>query len=165
MQVFCRPASVGGRRTDFGLTAVVLCPCRSRDRSRRTGRKRRVANPGGGDRIVMEKRNKRSILTGGMILIGVGVLIILSKMGVWAFSQSWPALLIIIAVGTLIQRVRDIGGWIIGSVGLIFLISESFEVKIYAIATFLLPVLLILVGVNVLMKYFRKKTEGNDNDG
>ena len=113
----------------------------------------------------MKKRNKRSILTGGMIMIGIGILIILSKMDVWAFSRSWPVLLIIIAVGTLIQRVRDLGGWIIGSVGLIFLISESFEVKIYAIATFLLPVLLILVGVNVLMKYFRKKTEDNDNDG
>jgi len=113
----------------------------------------------------MKKRNKRSILTGGMIMIGIGILIILSKMDVWAFSRSWPVLLIIIAVGTLIQRVRDLGGWIIGSVGLIFLISESFDVKIYAIATFLLPVLLILVGVNVLMKYFRKKTEDNDNNG
>jgi predicted membrane protein len=113
----------------------------------------------------METRNKRSILTGGMILIGLGILIILSKMGVWAFSQSWPVLLIIIALGTLIQRVQDLGGWIIGSVGMIFLISESFEVKIYAIATFLLPVLLILVGVNVLIKYFRKRTEDNDNEG
>jgi predicted membrane protein len=113
----------------------------------------------------METRNKRSILTGGMIMIGLGILIILSEMGVWAFAQSWPVLLIIIAAGTLIQRGRDLGGWIIGCVGLIFLISKNFEVKIYAIATFLLPVLLIMVGVNVLVKYFRKKTEDNDNDG
>lgn len=112
-----------------------------------------------------QKRSKRSILTGGMILIGLGVLIILSKMGVWAFSQSWPMLLIIVALGTLIQQVRDLGGWIIGSVGLIFLISENFEMKIYAIATFLLPVLLILVGVNVLIKNFRKKTKDSDNEG
>jgi predicted membrane protein len=120
-----------------------------------------VQNLSGGDRIAMETRNKRSILTGGMIMIGLGVLIILSKMDVWAFSRSWPLLLIIIAVGTLIQRVRDLGGWVIGSVGLIFLISESFEVKIYAVATFLLPLLLILVGINVLMKYFRKN-RGDD---
>jgi len=113
----------------------------------------------------METRNKRSILTGGMILIGLGVLIILSEMGVWAFAQSWPVLLIIVAVGSLIQRGRDLGGWIIGCVGLIFLISKNFEVKIYAIATFLLPVLLILVGVNVLTKHFRKKKEDNDNEG
>jgi predicted membrane protein len=114
---------------------------------------------------VIETRNKRSILTGGMILIGLGVLIILSETGIWAFSRSWPVLLIIIAVGALIQRVRDLGGWVIGSVGLIFLVSKNFDVKIYAIATFLLPVLLILAGVNVLVKYFRKKTDDNDNDG
>ena len=112
----------------------------------------------------METRNKRSILTGGMILIGLGVLIILSKMGVWAFSQSWPLLLIVIAAGTLIQRGRDLGGWIIGCVGLIFLISENFEVKIYAVATFLLPVLLILVGVNVLLRYFKKKGDDSDDN-
>ena len=113
----------------------------------------------------METRSKRSILTGGMIMIGLGILIILSEMGVWAFAQSWPVLLIIIAAGTLIQRGRDLGGWIMGCVGLIFLISKNFEVKIYAIATFLLPVLLIMVGVNVLVKYFRKKREDSDNDG
>jgi predicted membrane protein len=112
----------------------------------------------------VEKRNKRSILTGGMILIALGILIILGKMSIWPFSRSWPLLLIVIAVGTLFQRGRDLGGWIIGCVGLIFLISENFEVEIYAIATFLLPVLLILVGVNVLTKYFRKRTEDTDNE-
>ena len=40
----------------------------------------------------METRNKRGILTGGMIMIGLGILIILSKMDVWAFSRSWPVL-------------------------------------------------------------------------
>jgi predicted membrane protein len=113
----------------------------------------------------METRNKRSILTGGMILIALGIMIILSKMNIWPFSRSWPLLLVVVAAGTLIQRGRDLGGWIIGCVGFIFLISENFEMKIYAIATFLLPVLLILVGVNVLMKYFRKRTEDNDNEG
>jgi putative Mn2+ efflux pump MntP len=109
------------------------------------------------------KRNKRGVLTGGMILIGLGVLIILSKMEIWTFGQSWPVLLIIVAAGTLIQQPRDIGGWVIGCVGLIFLISESFGVQIYAIAQFLLPVLLILVGINVLARYFRERKEDKDN--
>ena len=47
----------------------------------------------------METRNKRSILTGGMILIAIGSLIILHKMDVWEFSRSWPLLLIVIAQG------------------------------------------------------------------
>jgi predicted membrane protein len=110
----------------------------------------------------MEPKEKRSILTGGMILIALGILIILSKMNVWGFSRSWPVLLIVIALGTLIQRSKDLGGWIIGCVGLIFLLSENWDVKIYAIATFLLPLLLILAGLNVLVKYFKKKDDESD---
>jgi predicted membrane protein len=109
-----------------------------------------------------EKKGKRSVLTGAMILIALGVLIIMGKMNVWSFSQSWPVLLIVIALGTLIQRVKDLGGWIIGCVGVIFLVAENLEVKIYAIAQFLLPVLLILAGINVLVKYFKKKNGGDE---
>jgi hypothetical protein len=109
-----------------------------------------------------EKRPRRSILTGGLILIALGILIILSKIDVWRFSQSWPVLLIVIAVGILIQRVKDVGGWIIGCVGLVFLVSENLDLKIYAIATFLLPALLILAGINVLVKYFKKNSDNND---
>jgi hypothetical protein len=104
----------------------------------------------------MRNRGKRSILTGGLILITLGILIILSKMGVWGFGQSWPLLLIVIAVGTLGQQIKDLGGWIIGCVGVIFLVSENLGVKIYAIATFLLPALLILAGINIIMKHFKR---------
>jgi predicted membrane protein len=105
----------------------------------------------------MESREKTRLLTGGLILITLGVLIILSKMGVWKFGQSWPLLLIVIAVGTLAHRISDFGGWIIGCVGLFFLLSESLELKFYAITTFLLPALLILVGINIIMKYMKKR--------
>jgi putative Mn2+ efflux pump MntP len=125
----------------------------------------RRANSQRGDRIVMETRNKRNILTGGMILITIGSLIILHKMDVWEFSRSWPLLLIVIAVGTVIQRARDLGGWIIGCVGLVFFLAENIGMEIWKIVNFLLPLLLILVGVHIIIKYFRKKTEDNDNDG
>jgi hypothetical protein len=101
-------------------------------------------------------RNKRSALTGGLILIMLGILIILSRMGIWGFGQSWPLLLIVIAVGTLSQKIDDVGGWIIGCVGAIFLASEIFGVRIYAIATLLLPALLILVGIHILIRHFRR---------
>jgi predicted membrane protein len=109
----------------------------------------------------MDSKESTKILTGGMILISLGVLIILSKMGVWRFGQSWPLLLIVIALGTLMQRVKDFGGWIIGSVGIVFLLSENLDVRFYAITTFLLPVLLILVGINTIMKYFKKGGNGS----
>ncbi len=115
--------------------------------------------------MAARQREKKNILTGGMILITLGVLIILGKMDVWGFAQSWPLLLIVIAAGTLIQRPNDFGGWIIGCVGLIFLLAENMEVRIWAIATFLLPLLLILVGINVLMRHFRKNGDNPDIDG
>ena len=119
----------------------------------------------GGDRIVMETRNKRSILTGGMILITIGSLIILHKTDVWEFSHSWPLLLIVIALGTIIQRVKDLGGWIIGCVGLVFFLAENIGMEIWKIVNLLLPLLLILVGINIVIKYFRKKKEDSENDG
>ncbi len=114
--------------------------------------------------MAARQREKKNILTGGMILITLGVLIILGKMNIWTFGQSWPLLLIVIAAGTLIQRANDLAGWIIGCVGLVFLVVENSGVKIYAIVTFLLPLLLILVGINVLVKQFRKNGDVPDMD-
>jgi hypothetical protein len=98
-----------------------------------------------------------------MILITIGILIILHKMDVWEFSHSWPLLLIVIAVGTVIQRVRDLGGWIIGCVGLVFFLTENIGMEIWKIVNILLPLLLILVGVHIIIKYFKKKTDDLDN--
>lgn len=104
----------------------------------------------------MEKREKMHILTGGMILVALGVLIILSNTNIFAFNKSWPILLIVIAVGTLIQRFRDIGGWIIMIVGILFLIIDGFNVRLEAMWKYLLPVLLIILGANIMMKSRKK---------
>ncbi|MDD5711239.1 MAG: DUF5668 domain-containing protein [Smithellaceae bacterium] len=100
----------------------------------------------------MEAKEKRHILTGGLILVTLGVLIILHKMAIFAFDKSWPLLLIVIAVGTLAQRFKDLGGWIIGAVGLVFLLRENMALSMNELATYLLPILLILVGVNIIVK-------------
>jgi predicted membrane protein len=109
-----------------------------------------------------QRGRKNRALTGGMILITLGVLIILHKMNVWVFSQSWPILLVVIAVSNLIQRIGDLAGWIIGCVGVFFLISENLDIKIYAIVTFLFPLVLILAGLNVLMKNFKRKDDDSE---
>jgi predicted membrane protein len=111
----------------------------------------------------METRDKRNILTGGMILIAIGILIILHKTDVWEFSHSWPLLLIVIAAGTLIQRGRDFGGWIIGCVGLVFFLAENLGMEIWKIVNLLLPLLLILVGVRIVIKHYKKKSDDIDN--
>jgi predicted membrane protein len=107
----------------------------------------------------MEARGKRHILTGGMILVTLGVLIILSNMDIYGFDRSWPILLIVIAVGTLMQRVKDIGGWFIGVAGVIFLLVKNWGYDLHVTARYLLPVLLILYGINVLIKHYKKKQQ------
>ena len=107
----------------------------------------------------MEAKDKRHILTGGMILVTLGVLIILSNMDIYGFDRSWPILLIVIAAGTLMQRVKDIGGWFIGVAGVIFLLVKNWGYDLHVTARYLLPVLLILYGINVLIKYYKKKQQ------
>jgi len=107
----------------------------------------------------MEEKEKMHVLTGGMILITLGVLILLNGLDIYGFTRSWPILLIIIAIGTLIQRAKDIGGWFIGIAGLVFLISQNGWVDLNKAAVYLLPLLLIVVGANILRRHYRKHKE------
>jgi Domain of unknown function (DUF5668) len=104
----------------------------------------------------LEKKEKMHILTGGMILIALGVLIILNNTNIFAFSRSWPVLLIVIAASTLLQRIKDIGGWIIMAVGLLFLFMDGFNMRLEVMWKYFLPVLLIVIGANILMKCRKK---------
>jgi hypothetical protein len=107
----------------------------------------------------MEARGKMHILTGSMILITLGVLIILDNTGIYGFDKIWPVLLIAIAAGTLMQRLKDIGGWFIGVAGVIFLLVNNWGYDLHVIAKYLIPVLLILFGINVLIKHYKKKQQ------
>ena len=107
----------------------------------------------------MEARERRHVFIGGLILIILGVLIILDNTGMYGFDKSWPILLIAISVGTLIQRTKDMGGWFIGVAGLMFLLVNNWGYDLHVIAKYLLPVLLILFGVNVLIKHYKKKQQ------
>jgi hypothetical protein len=93
-----------------------------------------------------------------MILITVGILIILNKTTAFGFNRSWPILLIVIGIGTLVQRVRDLGGWFLVAAGVIFLLVYNWHMDIQIISTYILPGLLIVIGINILRKYFRKKS-------
>jgi peptidoglycan/LPS O-acetylase OafA/YrhL len=105
----------------------------------------------------VEKREKRHILTGGLILITLGVLIILHRTAVFGFDKSWPVLLIIIGIGAIAQRGKDLGGWFIAAAGVFLLLMQNWQLDIQMVSTYILPLLLILVGANIVRKYFRKK--------
>lgn len=95
---------------------------------------------------------KRNILTGGLILITLGVLIFISKTTSYSFGQTWPVLLIVIGISTLIYRFKAIEGWFIATVGIIFLFIEFYGFDLYKYSQYILPIILVLLGVYVLMR-------------
>jgi hypothetical protein len=107
----------------------------------------------------VEQREKMHILTGGIILIALGALIFLHNTGIWGFGKSWPVLLVVIALATLIQRVKDLGGWILMAVGVVFLLTGTLNIELQVLGKYVLPLLLVGLGVSVLWKH--KKGEPN----
>ena len=99
--------------------------------------------------------SKSHVLIGGMILITLGVLIYLSKAGIYSFGQTWPILIIVIGIGTIIQRVKDFGGWFITIAGILFLINELYGFDLHKYSQYILPAILVLLGIFVLLR--RKK--------
>ncbi|MCE5212839.1 MAG: DUF5668 domain-containing protein [Deltaproteobacteria bacterium] len=98
---------------------------------------------------------KHNMFTGGVVLITLGVLIYLSKSGSYSFGQTWPVLLIAIGVCTLIQKFRDLGGWIITLAGIGFLFYEFYGLNLSRYSQYLLPAILVLLGLFVIIR--RKK--------
>jgi cadmium resistance protein CadD (predicted permease) len=95
---------------------------------------------------------KRNVITGGLILITLGVLIFISKTTSYSFGQTWPVLLMVIGISTLFYRIKAIEGWFIATVGVIFLYVEFYGFDLYKYSQYILPVILVLLGIFVIMK-------------
>ncbi len=95
---------------------------------------------------------KRNVITGGLILITLGVLIFIHKTTHYGFDQTWPILLIAIGIGTLINRFRAIEGWFIAMAGVVFLIIEFYGFDFHKYSRYVLPFFLILMGIYVILK-------------
>jgi cadmium resistance protein CadD (predicted permease) len=79
----------------------------------------------------------------------------LAKASIYPFGQTWPILIIVIGICTIIQRVKDFGGWFITIAGVIFLINEFYGFELSKYSQYLLPAILVLLGIFVLLR--RKK--------
>jgi len=97
------------------------------------------------------------IVTGGLILITLGCLIILDNMGIYGFGMSWPILLLVIAFGMLMQKIKDIGGWLILVVGILFFLIKNWGLNLHVLGAYLLPLILIILGAGAFVKHRKKE--------
>ena len=105
----------------------------------------------------MEAKEKMRIASGAVILLTLGVLVLLSSFGIYGLDRSWPILILVFALFTLVQSPKDAGGWIIGAAGLLFLFFENWFDQMGAMTMNLVRSALLIVVAFFLFKTMRKK--------
>lgn len=105
----------------------------------------------------MEAKDKMKVISGAVILLTLGVLVLLSTIGIWSLDRSWPLLILVFALFTLVQSPRDAGGWIIGAAGLLFLFFENWFGQVGEMTLNVIRSALLIVIAVVYFKYLRKK--------
>ena len=96
-------------------------------------------------------------MTSALVLIVMGVLILLERMGTgYSLREGWPWIVIVLGVGGIIRKGRSLAAWITTILGAFILGAKYYSVHISVpamIKTYLLPVLLLLVGLLWLWRY------------
>ena len=105
----------------------------------------------------MEAKEKMRIASGAVILLTLGVLVLLSSFGIYGLDRSWPILILVFALFTLVQSPKDAGGWIIGAAGLLFLFFENWFDQVGAMTMNLVRSAILIVVAFFLFKTMRKK--------
>lgn len=96
-------------------------------------------------------------MTSALVLIVTGVLILLERMGTgYSLREGWPWIVIVLGVGGIIRKGRSLAAWITTILGVFILGAKYYSLHISVptmIKTYLLPVLLLLVGLLWLWRY------------
>ncbi len=105
----------------------------------------------------MEAREKLRIASGAVILLTLGVLVSLSSFGIYSLDKSWPILIIVFALFTLLQSPKDLVGWVIGAAGVLFLFFENWFDQVDKTTMNVIRSVLLVAAAFFLYKYVAKK--------
>jgi hypothetical protein len=92
-----------------------------------------------------------------LVLIVVGVLILLDRMGAgYGLREGWPWIVVALGIGGLFRNMKSLAAWITVIVGIFIVSTKYYSVNISVpsvIKTYFLPVLLIVIGILWLLRH------------
>lgn len=109
------------------------------------------------------KKNKGSIAT-GLIILAIGVVALLVKMGVDIPSWVWSWKMILIVIGLAIgfeNRFSNPSSYVLIAIGGIFIIDDIFNIPINLIEYFW-PLLIIFIGITLVVQALRRKSKASN---
>lgn len=93
----------------------------------------------------------------GLVLIVMGVLIFLDRMGAgYGLREGWPWLVVALGGGGILRNRKSLAAWITTIIGIFILSVRYYSIHISfpaVIKTYFLPVLLIVIGLFWLLRY------------
>jgi len=105
----------------------------------------------------VEAKEKLRIVSGAVILVTLGVLVMLSSFGIYSLDKSWPLLIIVFALFTLVQSPKDLGGWVIGAAGVLFLFFENWFDQVGKTTMNVIRSVLLIAAAFFLWKYLGRE--------
>lgn len=103
-------------------------------------------------------RGKRGQLIAGAVLCTLGIIFLLDRLFILEVHTSWPLILVAIGVALFISNPQTLAGWIVGGIGIILFVVYfvfAFFPEIETWSDLVWPIILILVGVLLLYRYFQ----------
>jgi len=94
-----------------------------------------------------------------LALIVMGILIILDRMGTsYGLREGWPWIVVALGAGGLLKDIRSVPAWVTMLFGIFILNSRYYSINIKippAIKAYVLPVLLIALGIIWIWRYHK----------
>ncbi len=106
-------------------------------------------------------KGKKGQLLGGLVLLTLGVIFILDRLYILEVYTSWPLILVAVGVGLFLINRHTLAGWIVGGMGVILFVvyfAIAFFPGVEAWSDLVWPIILIILGVLLLFRYYHNSS-------